>query len=114
MNQTTPEILYPTYVEMKQPVSTFEAAMLLAGLTPATRNREARKNPTVMRLQSDIQKACLIYENEEFSDDYRLHRGIPSGWDGGIRVIERFQAEQWNKRKYTRVRFPKYKQVRYA
>lgn len=98
----------PEYVTMKRPMTTREAAIFAAQIPPRTPHREIANSLSFRRLQSALQKACLIYEDENRSDEYRLLHGIPSAWDGGIRVIEQAQVKRWMERRYTRTRQPRY------
>lgn len=106
MNANASTIYKPTYAEMKMPLSSFEAAMLVAGLKGP--HREARKDQRLVRIQKHLQKAARIYLNTKLSDQYRLEHGIPSAWDGGCRVYEKFQVEQWKKRRYTTTKRARY------
>ncbi|MFA7482968.1 MAG: hypothetical protein WC314_20840 [Vulcanimicrobiota bacterium] len=107
-------ILKPTYVDMKVPLTTFEAAVRASGLPLSTPSSQLRKMLNVKRLQSAIQKAAIIYEDESYPDWARLEYGVPSAWDGGKRVIEQFQVDRWKKRMLTRDRRPRYKELEEA
>lgn len=102
MNANLSQLYKPTYQEMKVPMSSFEAAMLVAGLPKGTPHREARKDGRVYRLQKKIQRAGRIYNDAKMPDAYRLEHGIPSAWDGGCLVFERAQVERWHKRRFTK------------
>lgn len=107
MNTRLTCLYKPSYEEMKVPLSSFEAAMLVAGVKGVP-HREARKDPRLFRIQKALQKATRIYENGKLPDAYRLEHGIPSAWDGGCRVFEKFQVEQWKKRRYTATKRARY------
>lgn len=101
MNTRLTGLYKPTYAEMKIPLSSFEAAMLVAGIPKGTPHREARKDGRVERYKKAIQKAARIYENGDLPDAYRLEFGIPTAWDGCSRVYEKKQVERWKARRFT-------------
>ena len=106
------QIFKPDYVQMKQPETTFEAAFRLAQLPRGTSLREARRNnPRVTRIQRQLQKAALVYDDDTLPDRYRLEHGIPTAWDGGIRVMERVQVDRWWQRRITASKRPRYKEL---
>lgn len=100
----------PEFVEMKKPLSSFDAARMVAEVPRHLTKKQLKlQHPEVWRFQSQIQKAALVYEDAELSDADRLEYGIPSAWDGGTRVFETFQIKQWKQRKYSRTKNPRYR-----
>ncbi len=98
----------PSFREMKRPLSTLEAAMVAAGVSLTTPTRVARRLAPVKRYQSQIQKACILYDDPNVSEERRRQDGIPSAWDGGCRVIEQKQITWWKERKFEKSKRPKY------
>jgi hypothetical protein len=106
------QVFQPELAKMENPETSFEAAFRLANLPRGTSFRAARRdNPRVSRIQAQIQKAALIYEDESLPLAYRHRHGIPTDWDGGMRAFERVQIDRWWKRKHTKEKAPRYKEL---
>jgi hypothetical protein len=64
-----------------------------------------------VRIRKTIQKAIRTYENANLPDAYRLEHGIPAAWDGGLRVVEAVQVDRWKKRRYTKTKRSRAKEL---